>query len=172
MCGCSDDGGVAVAAAELSRGAAAPVFTTQASLDGKEFTFSLKDMLSRGPVVLYFYPAAFTKGCTMEAHAFADAMDDNKALGASVIGVSEDTIETLNKFSVSACQSKFPVAADDGGIAKAYDAILPGHPNRANRTSYVITPDDKVIYTYTNLNPDKHVENTLAALRQWHAGVK
>lgn len=160
------------AAAALEPGAAAPEFTAPATLGGKEFTFSLKDALSRGPVVLYFYPAAFTKGCTIEAHAFAEAIDQYKALGASVIGVSEDNIETLNRFSVSACQSQFPVAADNGGIAKSYDAILPGHPDRASRTSYVITPDDKVIYTYTDLNPDKHVENTLGAIQQWRSAHK
>jgi peroxiredoxin len=157
------------ASAALGPGATAPDFTTQASLGGGEFTFSLKQALNKGPVVLYFYPAAFTKGCTLEAHAFAEAIDSFKALGAAVIGVSEDKIETLDRFSVSACQSRFPVAADNGGIAKAYDAILEGRPNLASRTSYVITPDDKIIYAYTDLNPDKHVENTLAALRQWRS---
>jgi peroxiredoxin len=157
------------AAAALGPGTPAPDFTTQASLGGNEFTFSLKEALGKGPVVIYFYPAAFTKGCTIVAHAFADAMDDFKALGATVIGVSEDNIETLNRFSVSACQSKFPVAADNGGIAKAYDAIMENRPDRASRTSYVITPDDKVIYSYTDMNPDKHVENTLGAIRQWRS---
>ena len=132
----------------------------------------LAEALGKGPVVLYFYPAAFTKGCTLEAHAFAAAIDAYKALGASVIGVSEDNIETLNRFSVSECQSKFPVAADDhGSIMKAYDAIFEAHPNLASRTSYVITPDDKVIYSYTDLNPDKHVENTLDAIRKWRAAT-
>lgn len=96
-----------LAQAELKPGAAAPDFTTQASLGGKTYTYSLADALKQGPVVLYFYPAAFTKGCTIEAHAFADAVDRYKAYGATVIGVSADNIDTLAKFSVSECRSKF-----------------------------------------------------------------
>jgi peroxiredoxin len=156
--------------AALNPGDMAPKFTAEASLGGKQFTFSLAEALGKGPVVLYFYPAAFTKGCTLEAHAFAAAIDAFKALGASVIGVSEDNIETLNRFSVSECQSKFPVAADNhGSIMKAYDAIFAAHPNLASRTSYVITPDDKIIYSYTDLNPEKHVENTMDAIKKWRA---
>src|SRR5271168_1642208 len=98
--------------AALQPGAQAPDFTTQATLAGKPFTFSLADALKKGPVVLYFYPAAFTSGCTVEAHDFADATDKFAALGATVIGVSHDNIATLDKFSVSDCRSKFPVAAD------------------------------------------------------------
>jgi peroxiredoxin Q/BCP len=100
------------ALAALQVGAPAPDFTTQASIGGTVFTYSLRDQLKKGPVVLYFYPAAFTKGCTIEAHDFADATDRYKELGATVVGVSHDTIDTLNKFSVSECRSKFPVAAD------------------------------------------------------------
>jgi len=156
--------------AALNIGDQAPDFTTQASLGGKVFTFSLADALKKGPVVLYFYPAAFTKGCTIEAHNFAEAIDKYKALGATVIGVSHDDIEKLNKFSVSECRSKFPVAADtDQSIMKSYDAILASKPQYANRTSYVIVPNGKIIYTYTNLHPDQHVGNTLAALREWEA---
>src|SRR5450830_1853204 len=154
--------------AALKEGDKAPPFTTQASLGGKVFTYSLADELKKGPVVLYFYPAAFTKGCTIEAHLFADAVDKYKALGATVIGVSADNIDTLNKFSVSECRSKFPVAADtDKKIMEAYDAKLAlGH---ANRTSYVITPDHTILYEYTSLNPDEHVENTMKALTDWKA---
>jgi peroxiredoxin Q/BCP len=159
--------------AALDIGTRAPDFTTQASLGGKVFTYSLADALKNGPVVLYFYPAAFTKGCTIEAHDFAEAIDKYKALGATVIGVSHDNIDKLNKFSVSECRSKFPVASDaDQRIMKAYDAILAAKPQYANRTSYVIVPDGEIIYTYTDLHPDKHVENTLAALREWAAGHK
>lgn len=154
--------------AALNVGDTAPDFTAQASLDGKAFKLSLSAALKNGPVVLYFYPAAFTKGCTIEAHNFAEATEKYQALGAKVIGVSHDTIETLNKFSVSECQSKFAVAADtDQRIMKSYDAILSAKPEYANRVSYVITPDGKIIYAYTDLNPDKHVENTLGALRKW-----
>ena len=98
--------------AALKPGDNAPDFTAQASLGGNVFTFSLADALKKGPVVLYFYPAAFTKGCTIEAHDFAEATDTYHSLGATVIGVSHDNIDTLNKFSVSECRSKFAVAAD------------------------------------------------------------
>ena len=156
--------------AALDVGARAPDFTAQASLGGKVFMFSLADALKKGPVVLYFYPAAFTKGCTIEAHDFAAAMDRYRALGAVVIGVSHDPIAKLQKFSVSECRSRFPVAADtDQRIMKSYDAVLAAKPRYANRTSYVIAPGGKIIYTYTNLNPDRHVANTLDALRRWEA---
>lgn len=158
----------APAMAALAIGAAAPDFSTQASLGGKEFSFSLADALKKGPVVLYFYPAAFTKGCTIEAHDFAEAMPQYAALGATVIGVSHDAIDTLDRFSVSECRSKFPVAADPSEtVIKSYDAVLPSHPEYANRTSYVIAPDHSILMTYTDLNPDKHVELTLAAVKKW-----
>ena len=167
------------ALAALQEGAKAPEFTAQASLGGKEYSFSLADALKKGPVVLYFYPAAFTKGCTIEAHDFAEAMPQYAALGATVIGVSHDKIDTLDKFSVSECRSKFPVAADpDEIVIKSYDAALPSHPEYANRISYVIAPDHSILMTYTDMNPDKHVELTLAAVKKWHdtqdkaAGVK
>ena len=152
--------------AVLSDGAQAPIFTTQATLAGQPFTFSLADALKKGPVVLYFYPAAFTPGCTVEAHNFAEATDKFKALGATVIGVSHDNIDTLNKFSVSECRNKFAVAADpDQKITKEYDAVLAAKPEYANRTSYVIAQNGTIAYAYTSLDPDKHVANTLAALR-------
>src|ERR1700674_4338744 len=133
--------------AALPDGAKAPDFSTDASLAGKEFKFSLAEALQKGPVVLYFYPAAFTPGCTVEAHNFASAIDDYQRLGATVIGVSHDPIEKLNKFSVSECRSKFPVAADlDGKVMKNYDAVMKDHAEYADRTSYVITPDGKIYY--------------------------
>ncbi len=156
------------AAAALKDGVKAPDFTLQASKGGKVFTFALADALKTGPVVLYFYPAAFTTGCTVEAHEFADAIDKYNALGATVIGVSHDPIDKLQKFSVSECRSKFAVAADtDQAVEKSYDAVLTKYPQYANRTSYVIAPDGTVIYSFTDLQPDKHVENTLAALKAW-----
>lgn len=156
------------ARADLAPGTQAPDFTTQASLGGKVFTYTLSAALQRGPVVLYFYPAAFTRGCTIEAHEFAAAIDTFKALGASVIGVSHDDIETLKRFSVSECRGKFPVAADaDRSIMKAYDAVLLGVSPYAKRTSYVIAPDGRILYSYSAMNPDKHVGNTLAAVKQW-----
>lgn len=157
------------ASAALKNGASAPPFSTQASLGGKEFTFSLAAALKTGPVVLYFYPKAFTSGCTVEAHMFAEAMDAFNALGASVIGISKDNIETLNRFSVEVCQNKFPVGADDGKIIKSYDAALLF--SYANRTSFVIAPEDggKIIYSYTALDPEKHVANTMEAVKKWRA---
>ena len=161
---------VAPVHAALDVGQAAPDFTTQASLGGKVFTYSLADALKKGPVVLYFYPAAFTKGCTREAHDFADAMDKYQALGASVIGVSHDGIKKLNDFSVSECRSKFPVASDaDQRIMKSYDAVRSKKPEYANRTSYVIAHDGTIVYEYTSLDPMAHVSNTLTALRAWKA---
>jgi peroxiredoxin len=159
----------APAIAALQEGAKAPDFTAQASLGGKEYSFSLADALKKGPVVLYFYPAAFTPGCTQEAHDFAEAMPQFAALGATVIGVSHDKIDKLDKFSVSECRSKFAVAADpDETVIKSYDAVLAQKPEYANRTSYVIAPDHSILMTYTDLNPDKHVELTLAAVKKWH----
>jgi peroxiredoxin len=156
--------------AALKPGDAAPDFKAPASLGGSVFTFSLAEALHKGPVVLYFYPAAFTTGCTIEAHDFADAVDAYRALGASVIGVSHDDIATLNKFSVSECRSKFAVAADeDHHIMKSYDAVLSIKPDYADRVSYVIAPDGHVIFAYKSMNPEKHVEYTLDALRKWSA---
>ena len=157
--------------AALKPGDPAPDFNAPASLGGDVFAFSLAEALKKGPVVLYFYPAAFTTGCTLEAHDFADAVDAYRALGASVIGVSHDDIATLNKFSVSECRSKFAVAADgDQRIMKSYDAVLAIKPEYADRVSYVIAPDGHVVFAYKSLNPEKHVEYTLDALRKWSAG--
>lgn len=160
------------AQAALKPGAKAPDFTTQAALGGKAFAFDLSDQLKQGLVVLYFYPAAFTPSCTVEAHLFAEATDDFRKAGATVIGVSRDGIDKLQKFSISECRSKFAVASDaDGAITRAYDAVLKIKPEYANRTSYVIAPDGTVIYEYTSLNADKHVENTMAAVKSWKAGT-
>lgn len=154
--------------ATLKEGDTAPDFTLQASEAGKEFTFNLADALKKGPVVVYFYPKAFTQGCSIEAHDFAQAMDQFHTLGATVIGVSHDTIDTLDKFSVKVCQSKFPVAADsDGKVMKAWDTVIPQHTDFASRTSYVVAPDGKIIYTYSDMQPDHHVENTLHAVSLW-----
>jgi thioredoxin-dependent peroxiredoxin len=154
--------------AALPDGTRAPDFTATATLAGKEFTFSLADALKKGPVVLYFYPAAFTPGCTTEAHEFAAASEKFQELGATVIGVSHDDIATLDRFSVSECRNKFAVAADaDGRIMRAYDAVMPSHPDYANRTSYVIAPTGAIIYSYTAMDPDKHVENSMAAVKKW-----
>jgi peroxiredoxin len=154
--------------AALDVGDAAPNFTVTAALGGKVFKFTLADSLAKGPVVLYFFPAAFSVGCSIEAHEFAQAITKFEALGATVIGVSSDDIETLGKFSVQACQGKFPVASDNNqAVMKAYDAIMALRPDYANRVSYVIAPNGKVIYNYQSLNPNRHVEKTLGALKEW-----
>ena len=164
--------GAASAHAELRTGTKAPDFTAEASLGGNEFTFSLAEALKRGPVVLYFYPAAFTSGCTIEAHDFAEAQGEFAAAGATIIGVSSDDIATLKRFSVSECRSKFAVAADaDMHIIKSYDAKL-ALLSYANRTSYVIAPDGTILYAYTDMDPEPHITNTLAALRKWRAEQK
>lgn len=164
----------APAFAALNVGTTAPDFKAQASLGGKVFSFDLAEALKNGPVVLYFYPAAFTKGCTIEAHTFAESIDQFKALHATVIGVSHDDIDTLNKFSVSECRSKFAVAADPAlTVAKQYDAVLPDHPTYANRTSYVIAPDGKILATLTDLShPQQHVENALTVLRNYEKSAQ
>jgi thioredoxin-dependent peroxiredoxin len=158
----------APALAALSVGAAAPDFTLPATLGGQRFDFSLAEALKKGPVVLYFYPAAFTRGCTFEAHQFADAMDTFTAAGASVIGVSRDDLPKLDKFSVAECNNKFPVASDASGrMVAAYDAALANNPDLANRVSYVIAPDGKVIFAYSDMDAAHHVEKTLAAVKAW-----
>ena len=119
-------------------------------------------------MVLYFFPAAFSEGCSIEAHQFAEAIGKYEALGASVIGVSGDDLELITRFSVQVCQGKFPVAADEKkAVIKAFDAAMQTRPEYANRVSYVIAPNGKVVYSYLSLNPNKHVERTLAAVAQW-----
>jgi peroxiredoxin Q/BCP len=154
--------------AALDVGDAAPNFTASAALGGKVFKFNLADSLAKGPVVLYFFPAAFSVGCSIEAHEFAESIPKFEALGATVIGVSSDDIATLGKFSVQACQGRFPVASDDTqAVMKSYDAVMALKPDYANRVSYVIAPNGKVLYNYQSLNPSRHVEKTLAALKDW-----
>jgi peroxiredoxin Q/BCP len=156
------------ASAALDIGERAPDFTTEAALAGSVYRYSLSESLRKGPVVVYFFPAAYSEGCSIEAHYFAEAVAQFKALGASVIGVSGDDIETLSKFSVQACQSRFPVASDQNQVViKAFDAVMQTRPEYANRISYVIAPDGSVVYHYMSLNPTKHVEKTLAALKSW-----
>jgi peroxiredoxin Q/BCP len=152
--------------AALDIGDRAPEFRTQAALAGKVYEFSLADSLKKGPVVLYFFPAAFSEGCSIEAHEFAEAIPKFDALGATVVGVSGDDIDTLSKFSLQACQSKFAVASDrTQSVMKSFDAVMQTRPEYANRISYVIAPDGKVAYHYMNLDPRRHVDRMLDALR-------
>lgn len=160
--------------AELKPGDKAPDFTLQAAVDGKVKNFSLADHLKDGPVVVYFYPKSFTAGCTVEAHEFAEAADQFAAAGASLIGISADSIETQREFSSKECRDKFPVGADpDLKVIRAYDAVflrLPGVVGLSDRTSYVIAPNGTVLYAFTDSAPDHHIANTLKAVQSWRAG--
>lgn len=151
--------------AALAIGAAAPDFTADAAVGGQPFKFHLADALKQGPVVLYFYPKAFTSGCTVEAHQFAEATDKFKAQGVTVIGMSNDNIDTLKKFSVEACRSKFAVAADAGGkVIKDYDVVLKMIPgSMADRVSYLIGADGKVAAVHAAMDPDGHIDAMLKA---------
>lgn len=163
----------AAAQAELPAGAEAPDFKTEAALGGEVFDFSLAEALKKGPVVLYFYPAAFTKGCTIEAHEFAEATPEFAALGASVIGISADGITKLKEFSVSECRNKFAVAADPAAkVIAAYQARMDKNPVIAARISYVIAPDGKIVFVHSGADPSEHVTLTLQAVKEWKAKQK
>ncbi len=168
--------------AALKTGDTAPDFTTQASLAGKAFTYSLKTELKKGPVVVYFYPSAYTGGCNLQAHTFAENKEKFDAAGVSIVGVSLDSISRLNDFSAdpSYCAGKISVASDaDGKIAKSYDLTIKaanetakdsrgieiGH-GFAERTTFIVTPDGKVAETIGGLTPVENVEKALAAARK------
>lgn len=158
--------------AALKPGAAAPDFNANGFKAGKPITFSLAQARKAGPVVVYFFPAAETKGCNLEARMFAEAIDKFAAEGASVIGVTSGNLDRLASFSADTekCSGKFPVAADPGAkIAKSYDAAMPMRPGWSNRTSYVIAPNGRVIHAYSDLSADQHVSQTLSAVRAWRA---
>jgi peroxiredoxin len=162
----------APAQAAMKPGDAAPDFTLQAAVGGKTFTFSLAEALKKGPVVLYFYPKSFTPGCTAEAHDFAENAKNFADAGASLIGVSADTIKTQVEFSSRECRDKFPVGADpDARVIRSYDALMldVGAMAFSSRISYVIAPDGKIIMAYKDSSPEPHIEKTLAAVRQWRA---
>lgn len=156
------------AQAALSVGAPAPDFNADAAVGGQPFKFKLAEALKQGPVVLYFYPKAFTSGCTVEAHQFAEATDKFKALNTTVIGMSNDNIDTLKKFSVEACRSKFAVAADAGGkVIKDYDVTLKMVPGTmADRVSYLIGSDGKVAAVHASMDPDGHIDAMLKAAQK------
>jgi thioredoxin-dependent peroxiredoxin len=154
------------ATAALKQGTRATDFTTKTVLAGSEYTYNLNTALKKGPVVLYFYPKAFTSGCTVEAHEFSEATDDFAASGASIIGLSADNIDTLKKFSVEACRNKFTVGIGTKAIIKSYKVSLPVMGG-SNRTTYVIAPDGKVIYTYSDLGVKGHVSGALKAVKDW-----
>jgi peroxiredoxin len=171
-----------VAHAALAVGAKAPDFSTQGELGGKAFDFSLTAALKKGPVVLYFFPAAYTQGCTIEAKMFADAADQFSAAGATLIGVTggakladgtlasaKDSQARLAEFSKELCRDKFPVAAVSPDTIKAYNVSLPVKPDWSDRTSYVIAPDGTIVLAYSAMAPDDHVAKTLEAVKAWKA---
>jgi peroxiredoxin len=159
--------------ADLKAGATAPDFTAEAYMAGKPFTFHLADALKKGPVVVYFFPAAHTAGCNLEAHLFSEAIPQFKAEKATVIGVTAGNTDQLADFSKETehCAGKFAVAADPSTkIAKEYDAVLSMKPDWSSRTSYVIAGNGKIVSVYDNLNPNDHVSKTLAALKTLNGG--
>lgn len=156
--------------AALAVGTQAPLFSTQSALAGKVQRFDMAEALKRGPVVLYFFPKAFSQGCTIEAHAFAEATPSFAASGAQVVGISHDDIATMQRFSSEACRDQFSVASDpDAKAIQAYDAGSAARPGTASRISYVIAPDRKVIFAHEGSDPMAHVQQTLQAVQAWKA---
>jgi peroxiredoxin len=155
--------------ATLREGATAPSLTATGALAGKTFSFNLQNELKKGPVVLYFFPKAFTPGCNMEANAFAEHIDDFKRAGAQVFGMSGDNLEQLKEFSVKECAGKFPVATATPATIRAFDVAfaMNGQRNDAmtGRTSYVIAPSGRIVMVHDDLNFNEHVEKTLAAVK-------
>ncbi len=150
--------------AALKVGEKAPDFTTTGAVGGKEFKLHLADQLKKGPVVLYFFPKAFTSGCTAEAHAFSAAIGDFKKAGAEVIGMSGDDLKTLHDFSTRECRSAFPVATATPDVQKAYDVAWAAHPGITTRTSYVIDSSGRIVMVHDDLDFSQHVAKTLAAV--------
>ena len=162
------------ASAELATGAKAPAFNARGALAGKLFAVSLAQALKNGPVVLYFYPKAFTQGCTLEANAFAEANAEFRKAGATVIGMSNDDLPTLQRFSTEACRDKFAVAAATPAVVKAYDVDLLREGKSSGltkRTSYVIGRDGRIAFVHSDMNYKDHVRLTLEAVRKLK-GVK
>jgi thioredoxin-dependent peroxiredoxin len=151
------------AQASLAQGARAPQFTAQGAQGGRLMTVNLRNLLRRGPVVLYFFPRAFTDGCTIESRAFAEAVPDFAAAGATVIGMSGDDVATLSRFSTEACRSAFPMASASATLIAQYDVAL--RPGVTTRTSYVIAQDGTIAHVHNDMNPNDHVRETLAAVR-------
>jgi peroxiredoxin len=153
------------ATAALKVGAKAPDFTTTGAVGGKAFKLHLARQLRKGPVVLYFFPKAFTSGCTAEAHAFSESIGDFKTAGAQVIGMSADGLKTLEDFSVKECRNAFPVATATPATQKAYDVAWAAHPGITTRTSYVIDKSGKIVMVHDDLDYSEHVAKTLAAVK-------
>jgi peroxiredoxin Q/BCP len=157
------------ALAALKVGDKAPDFSAPAALAGKDFKFDLAKALKKGPVVLYFFPAAYTAGCTAEAHEFAEATPEFEKLGATVIGVTAGNVDRIKDFSKEHCRDKFAVASANADLVKTYDVVLSQKPEWSNRTSYVITPDHKIALAYTDGNFAGHVTQTMDAVKLYSA---
>lgn len=158
--------------AELPVGAKAPTFSARGALAGKVMTFNLAKALKKGPVVLYFYPKAFTQGCTLEANAFAEAMGDFEKAGASVVGLSADDLPTLQEFSKRECRDKFAVASASRAMIDAYDVALVRDGKDTgvtDRTSYVIAKSGKIVMVHSEMDWREHVNLTLAKVREMAA---
>jgi peroxiredoxin len=153
------------ATAALKPGAKAPNFTTTGAVGGKAFRLELARQLRKGPVVLYFFPKAFTSGCTAEAHAFSESIDQFKKAGAQVIGMSADDLPTLKRFSVEECRNAFPVATANPAVQHAYDVAWAEHPGLTTRTSYVIGRNGRIAMVHDDPDFSRHVAMTLAAVR-------
>ena len=153
------------ASAALPTGARAPDIVTTGAIGGKPFRLHLKRELRKGPVVLYFYPKAFTQGCTLEARAFSEARDEFRRAGAQVIGMSGDDLDTLKRFSVEECRGAFPVATASRKTIAAYDVALKDRPAMSNRTSYVIAPNGRIMFVHSDPDWRGHVGRALAAVR-------
>jgi len=153
------------ALAALPVGARAPDFVTIGAKAGKPFRLHLRRELRKGPVVLYFFPKAFTKGCTLEARAFSEAAREFQKAGAQVIGMSADDLATLKRFSVEACRNAFPVATATRDVIRAYDVELKQKPALTDRTSYVIDGSGRIFFVHSNLDWSGHVAKTLAAVK-------
>ena len=156
---------LAPANAALKVGDKAPDFTTTGAVGGKEFKIHLADQLKKGPVVLYFFPKAFTSGCTAEAHAFSESIGEFKKAGAEVIGMSADDLPKLTRFSVEECRNAFPVATATAATRKAYDVASATNPGRTTRTSYVIDRRGRIVMVHDDRDFSQHVAKTLAAVR-------
>lgn len=153
------------AMAALAVGAKAPDFTTRGAMAGKTFTLTLSHQLKRGPVVLYFFPKAFTPGCSAEAREFAEHIADFKKAGATVIGMSADPVDDLVAFSTKECAGKFAVASAGPAIVSGYDVALKMRPGITDRTSYVIAPSGRIAFVHSEMNYAEHVKSTLAAVQ-------
>ncbi len=173
----------APAFAALENGAKAPDFTATGMKGGKQFQFKLSDALKKGPVVVFFFPAAFTPGCTAETKAFSDMADEYTAAGATLVGVTggakladgtmasaKDSLARLEEFSKEHCRDKFAIAAVSGDTVKAYDVSFnEQRPDWTNRTSYVIAPDGKILLAHTDMQAPSHITKTLEAVKAWKA---